>query len=332
MKSPPAKLGNPRHTLGPLQWLPLLPAFIMSLAAQPVLTPMDNGVMWEASIVWPDTIQGYIAVSTTDADNGPWVPSLEPIAWGRGYCRLPVQAKDSARFFRLAEGTWFMDDFDDGALDDGWTTYFFSPEFENNITLDPAGGRLRVSGNCGSCTSRSVYIIREGVLTADCNTSIDLLDWDDNPSNRQNIFLVSRVEPGVITTNTAHYLGGVSPRFSENPEQSVLWMGTLIDGEFNYIGEWQPIPKILPSNDYRLVFSLVDRTGTLELYDLADLEAPLHTVVREYTGQFPVSSGWAGFAVSENNTPPGTLNVTVDNIATSATSPGPDTRRRQHTP
>jgi hypothetical protein len=298
-----------------LGWLFLITVLAATLPAQATGPEMEIqcGGDGTAVITCHDASNEWIVVSSSSLD-GPWIPRLESVSPGSNTFQMTVTTPRQTEFFRLARGQRFVDDFEDGDLE-GWSVFYPDPQFENFVTLDPTNGQLRIHATCPACPNRRVYLYNTNVLLADFVMSFDILAYDERPGDHPSAALVARLEPRVLNTYSAHYLAGVNPAASELPGWSKVWLHRLPDN----VGTVDYLPKMNPATDYRLVFHGVGNSLTVELYDLADLSAPIATNAVTDTGT-PLPPGWIGFRVKEEGAS-GTVDWTLDNVVAVGTTP-----------
>ena len=301
----------------------LLGCFVTS-AQDPPKLDIENSVL----LSWPVSSDDYIVLSSAEA-NGPWIPCLEPIARGPDLFQVAVRTADSAKYFKLAQGTRFMDDFDDGDIE-GLRSNSIFPEFEDQITLGFNDGRLRIKSSCPECAERMMWFIPEGLRMADFASSIDILAWDkgtDESPNLLQVGLFARTDPSIVEdppTVSLMYQGALNISIPEYPGESSIWLweftGPYLENQHQRIGEGpHNLPEMNPANDYRLVFYGVGDSLTVELYDLSDLENPLYTLTETDTS---LTEGYVGFYVRETWWGgAATIDVTLDNFIVTGTTP-----------
>jgi hypothetical protein len=293
-----------------LGWLLLVPALALSLHAQPSLTIEDGAV-----ITWPASATNYI-VQWANTPEGPWIPCLDPIASGPGYCAMAVPCIGECKYFRLAPGQRFEDDFEDGDLE-GWTVAYADPQATNNLSLVLTNGQLLIHGLWpGSGLDRHVLFHRTNLVLADFAMSIDILGWDESDGGDiPNIVLVGRLNPSYVTlTNSYWYGGGAGMRYSGDLTKSAMFLWKQL-GVVGYGGS-SAFEKTDPAKDYRLVFSGTGFQFTVQSFDLSD-----GTLRAEYSGTDNIlTGGWVGFYVVEHGLS-GTVGFWLDNFVAVGTTP-----------
>ena len=317
MKTPSQTPGSSFRTLGRLGRLFLLPALALSLPAQ-TNGPEINIERAAAVISWPVSATNYIVLSSANPTNGPWYPCLDPIAYGPGTCQVAVRTTDHSQYFKLAQGEWFMDDFEDGDLD-GWTIVYADPAAATNLTTEVTDGQLRIHGTWpGSGLWRSVILHRTDLLLADFAMSIDILGWDESdPGDDPCILLAARIDPNqVIPQNVYAYSAGLAIRYYADPSRSALWFRESTGTDAQVLGEFAPFEQTDPAKNYRLVFYGVGNRLTVELYDLTTGQRIAEHTVTDDT----LADGWLGFWVYEAG-PSGTVDFTLDNFVAVGTTP-----------
>jgi len=306
MKIHPHTSTSSFRTLGRLGWLWLIPLLALTLPAQatgPELTieQRTNGI---CLLSWPATTNGYIVLSATNVA-GPWEPCRNHVAQAAGVCHMSITASHQCGYFRLVEG--YYDDFEDGDLD-GWLLYCLDPAFESLVNLDVTNGHLRIHGTWSG--DRLTYCLYTNLIQRNCVASMDLLDWADTGSNELLCALLTRFEPGVVTTNRQHYYSGFTAQATVSPPQSSIWVYKWM-GTNGASGGEKFFPKTDPANDYRLICRLIDAQMTVELYDLNDLSTNIATgTVIDYK---VLPAGWPGIFANEKGSVD-MLDVTVDNF------------------
>jgi len=295
-----------------LGWAFLFPALSLSLLAQN--GPEMDMERAAAVISWPATNDDYIVLSSATVD-GTYYPCLDPIARGPGVLQMAVRTTDHSQYFKLAQGQWFMDDFDDGNFE-AWSVTYDVPDLETNIAVEPANGALRIHGTCAECDRRLVVFYRTKLMMADCALSIDILAWDESViGDRPGVGFVTRLA-GPSVAESPRYSAGISMESGSYPGRAALYIMEYTENGSHYLSGPAPFPKIDPVRDYRLVFYCVGPILTLQLFDLAE-----GTLVKQIQAiDSTLTDGWVALWVSENG-PSGTLDFTVDNFVAVGTSP-----------
>jgi len=249
-------------------------------------------------LTWPASEPSYIVVQS-DSPEGPWKPTLEPIAQALGEDRVAAPIRGDAQFFRLAEGGQFLEDFSSGTP---WAPYYLDPADEGRYTFSYDNGVLRIQQSELGYAAKAVTLMPPGMPYGDnCSMCMDILDWDAE-ANDQLISFVARF------SFDPNDLGGYWPRFRiNNSGSSAAYLYMYSPSEPTPGEDWADLSQKRP---LRLVYSIVGNQHTFALYDLADLENPIASIE-------PVTHvhdrGLLGVWLSDLQTPD-PFDVTIDNI------------------
>jgi hypothetical protein len=215
-----------------------------------------------------------------------------------------------------AEAQTIIDDFN-GGTDSAWTrvnplgtaTYSF-----------PAGNSYRIQAP-SSPFPETTGTARAGTLRTDATfadfvITVDVLDWDNNPSTRQSLGILARVSdvgPGATDGYFFHY----DPVGTNG--NSSLWIETITDEVPSSIGQ-QLITALNPALGYRFEFTGVGDTLTGRVYLLSNLSTALHEIE---TMDSTYASGYAGLLVADQGVFNQSADATFDNFsATAVPEPG----------
>ena len=252
---------------------------ICSRGAAPSLLGIHRQGATAASLVWPD---GGKCVLESDSLEGPWRPCPEPMSLGEGAYTCTVPLGDSVRYFRLDRGFCYFDSFDKPYSHSGvtWATTAVVPGGTLKPTwARPGPGRCRI---LGEGTGNTDFMLRwdSPHWYRDCVGTVDIIDWGDAMEDAAfGIVLRARPETEMWFANTAglpeeRYAGLLTFKKADNPSESVL----SISGPAGAVLKEQRFPAVNPDKEYRLRFWAVGDQLTLELFDKADLEAPIQTI------------------------------------------------------
>jgi len=292
----------------------LLPALSLSLAAQangPELS-VEQSTNSTYLLSWQVTTNSYIVLSAPNV-GGPWEPCLNHATEAAGMCHMSITASRQCEYFRLVEG--YYDDFEDGDLA-GWTVGTADPAAASHLTCVVTNGHLRIHGIWSG--DRRVYCLYTNLTLRNCAASLDILDWAHSPTNSMRSALLTCWETGPVTTNWQHYFSGLSETPGGKPWMSSIWAYKWF-GTFGMSGGEVFLPKINPTNDYRLACSLVDGQMIVEVYDLNDLSTSL-TNLTATPDDHPLAAGWPGIFANDEGSA-GILDVTFDNFVVVGTTP-----------
>jgi hypothetical protein len=298
----------------------LLPTLTSPLAAQS--DPVEAVIVKAKVVESPALADGQILLSSHRPD-GPWIPCLDRTFPGPGIGPVLVRTTslNPVEYFMSAPGHWFMDDFDDGYRRD-WTLKH-DPVFEESLTLDTSGGRLRITYGSEPASARSVVLGRTNLVFADFSLSIDIVDWEYSPEGQPNHLLVGLVARGDAPhVGVRSYLGGVWLKSSFYPTGIWIWE-VQSSGPGRFVVPHVSLPPIDQEHDYRLTFTGVGPRLEVQLFDLSDdptralatVTATNATVLEEGLVGFYAQQGTSGQRLP--------LDVTVDNFVAAGTTPAP---------
>lgn len=306
-----------RNRLGAPLLVLVIASTLTALADEPPPLDIDHAA---AVISWPASGKDYIVLSSATPD-GPWIPCLDPVAQGPGVLQMAVHTTDHSRYFKLAKGQRFMDDFDDGDLE-GWTVGFSETGYEEAVTVETTGGKLRIHGACPECDAPNMGLYLTNLLLADFTVSVDILDWDISagPYNTGHA-LFARIDPDHVTPTRRNkaYMGGflVTPSFA--PSYSALWIYEVTGPTSEeQLGDITFFPPVSHTRDYRLVFTGVGSQLTLQLFDLTDGSLVAENQAVDDT----LTEGWVGIWGSGRTTKK--IDITLDNFVAVGTTPSSD--------
>ncbi|MCP5522262.1 MAG: hypothetical protein H7A46_12020 [Verrucomicrobiales bacterium] len=291
MKTPvntPRMNGTPRSRLG---WLFLVPILTTPVQAQ---LPNLNIAVDSICLTWPVTVEECIVVCSK-SPTGPWTPVPVPIQEADGQYQAVVRCSDQQKYFRLAKGTCFVDDFEDGNIDD-WTVTFVDPASEGDFIVEATCGRLRIHGGRSGDYDPAVMLSRKDLLFGDFALAIDILGWHDEPDAGALVGLGGRLEAEPVFPKFAFQFGLVAFRMVDNSSHSAVVLGNRYRYPMDLVGEIQELPTVLdPGKDYRLVFSAVGREMSVQLHDLKT-----GTLVKAYShSDAPLPPGHVAFSVGD---------------------------------
>jgi len=293
-----------------LSLIPLLALTLPAQATGPELS-IEQSTNGTYLLSWQVTTNSYVVLSATDVA-GPWEPCRNHVTEAAGNHHVAVTASHQCMYFRLVEG--FYDDFEDGDLE-GWLLYCLDPSFQSIVNLDVTNGHLRIHGTWSG--GRQTFCLYTNLILSNCVVSMDLLDWADSGSNQLLSALLTRFEPGPVTTYRPHYYGGCTVQAADSLPLSSVWIAKWW-GTYLTSGGEEFFPKMDSANDYRLICRVVGGQRTVELYDLTDLSTPVKTVTA--TDPNPLAPGWPGIFANEKGSVE--LDVTVDNFVAVGTTGG----------
>jgi hypothetical protein len=295
----------------------LLPALTSPLAAQ--TDPVEAVIVKAQVVEGPALADGQILLSSHSPD-GPWVPCLDRTFPGPGVGPVLVRTTslNPVEYFMSAAGHWFMDDFDDGYRRD-WTL-LYDPMFEDSLTLETRGGRLRITHGSEAAWYRSVVLGRTNLVFADFSLSIDIVDWEYSPEDQPNhLLVVLAARADAPHLGTLSYLGGVTLKSSSYPAS--IWIWEVQAGRF--LVPYVSLPSVDQEHDYRLTFSGVGPRLEVQLFDLSDDPTRAVATVTA-TNATVLETGLVGFYAAQGmggaRLP---LDVTVDNFVAAGTTPAP---------
>ena len=216
------------------------------------------------------------------------------------------------------------DDFDDGN-DSGWTTYDpigeFFPASAATFTVPSGGYRIAAPASPAPDPLTGIGPARAASYRPDAtytnfSTATDVVDWDNDTNQLFGLF-----------ARSSNYGAGTTDGYLFVYEPVAEDLDILrIDGEVPTPLAYVGVDPLDPGKDYRFTFTGIGNTLVGNVYDAADLSAPLpgYTLTATDGAHAAGSTGLLVAAVAPN----ASLDATFDNFV--ATVPEPATVLARH--